>query len=312
MKITTITNGIKKIAGRSGLLLKKHSPEILLVVGVAGGVTATILACRATLRVDGVIASYKVKKEKVDECWEKVAEGEIALDDYSELDHKKDLTLITVQTAADFIKLYGPAVTLGAVSIFCIICSHGIMKKRNVALMAAYKAVEEGFTAYRKRVIEEHGEEADYMYKNNLKYEQITETEVNEDGKTKKVKKNVMTNIEDQPEHSMYARFFDETAKQWQKNAEYNFLFLRSQQNYFNEMLLIRGHVFLNEVYDALGIERTSYGSVVGWVLNKDGDNFIDFGIFDGKTPAARAFVNRNERSILLDFNVDGIIYDKI
>ena len=313
MKLTKLTNSLSKVAGRSGLVLKKYSPEILLVMGITGAVGSTILACRATLRVDEVMENHKAKIDRIDACWQKVEDGDISSEDYSEKDHKKDLTVTYVQTAVDFIKLYGPAVTLGAVSFACIIGGHGIMKKRNVALVAAYKAVEEGFNAYRKRVVDEYGEEADYMFKNGLKSEQVTETEVGEDGKTHKVKKTKMVEDEN-ASPSVYARFFDESCAQWTKTPEYNLMFLHAQQEYFNNMLRARGHVFLNEVYDALGIQRSSAGSMVGWVMRKDGkgDNFIDFGIFDKDSDRARAFVNGFERNIRLDFNVDGVIYDLI
>jgi hypothetical protein len=181
------------------------------------------------------------------------------------------------------------------------------MKKRNLALVAAYKAIEEGFMAYRKRVIQEHGEKADYMYKNGLRSETVVETEVDEKGKSYKVKKEKL--IKDPNGLSVYAKFFDETCRQWSKNAEYNLMFLKAQQNYYNNLLMARGHVFLNEVYDALGIPRTQAGSIVGWVIG-GGDNNIDFGIFDGDRPIVRNFVNGYEHSILLDFNVDGAIYD--
>jgi uncharacterized protein YnzC (UPF0291/DUF896 family) len=288
-------------------MLKAHSPEILLFLGIIGTVASAILACRATLRVEEVLDDHKEKIEKINECWEKVKEGEIALDEYSEQDHKKDLVVTYTQTAVDFIKLYGLPVILGVASIACIIGGHGIMAKRNVALVAAYKAVEEGFKAYRKRVIEEHGEQADYMYKHGLRSETVVENEVGEDGKTHKVKKIKL--VEDPNGLSMYARFFDESCSQWSKTSEYNLMFLRAQQNYHNDMLKARGHVFLNEVYDALGIQRTQAGAIVGWVIG-DGDNFIDFGIFDGDRTRARDFVNGYERTILLDFNVDGVIYD--
>lgn len=313
MKLTKLTTSLSKVAGRSGLVLKKYSPEILLVMGVAGAVGSTILACRATLHVDEVMENHKAKIDRIDACWQKVEDGDISTENYSEKDHKKDLTVTYVQTAVDFIKLYGPAVTLGVASFACIVGSHGIMKKRNVALVAAYKAVEEGFNAYRKRVVDEYGEETDYMFKNGLKSEQVTEAEVGEDGKTHKVKKTKMS-ADDGTAPSVYARFFDETCQQWTKTPEYNFMFLHAQEDYFNNMLRARGHVFLNEVYDALGIPRSQAGTVVGWVMRKDGqgDNKIDFGIFDGDKPRTRDFVNGYERSILLDFNVDGVIYDLI
>lgn len=310
MKLEKITTGLSKLTGKTGLTLQKHSPEILLVLGITGTVASAILACRATLKVEGVLDEHKEKVDKVHYAWEKVKDGEIPLDNYSEQDYKKDLVVAYTQTTVNFIKLYGPAITLGVASIACIIGSHGILRKRNIALVAAYKAVEEGFNAYRKRVVEEHGEEADYMYKNGLHKQEITEMAYTDaDGvKHKAQKKQVL--VEDPNGLSVYARFFDESCEQWSKNPEYNLMFLRAQQNYYNDMLKSRGHVFLNEVYDALGIPRTQAGAIVGWVIGENGDNFIDFGVFDGDRPRARDFVNGYERSILLDFNVDGVIYD--
>ena len=160
-----ITTGLSKMTGKTGVVLQKHSPEILLGVGIAGTVASAVLACRATLKVEAVLDNHREKVDKIHECWQKVQDGDIDISAYSEQDKKKDLVVTYTQTTVDFIKLYGPAITLGVASLACIISGHGIMKKRNIALMAAYKAVEEGFSAYRKRVIEEHGEEADYMYK---------------------------------------------------------------------------------------------------------------------------------------------------
>lgn len=310
MKLANIGNALAKATGRTGLLIKKHSPEILLVVGIAGVVGSAVLACGATLKVEKVLSEHKEKLDKIRDAWEKVENEEISYEDYTDQDHKKDLVITYVQTAVDFLKLYGPAVSLGAFSIACIVGGHGIMRKRNVALIAAYKTIEESFNAYRKRVIEDHGEEKDYIYKNNLKVEQIAETVVDEDGKSRKVKKNVLSS-QDTNGYSMYARFYDDGCTQWSKDPQYNLMYLRSQQNYFNDLLITRGHVFLNEVYDALGIPRTQPGQIVGWVVG-GGDNFVDFGIFDGDKPRNRDFVNGFEKTILLDFNVDGIIYDLI
>ncbi len=309
-----VPNALSKVVGRTGLVLQKHSPEILLGVGILGVVGSTVLACRATLKCEATLNKAKKKIETINKCWNDVETGKIPKDAYTKEDRTKDLTVAYIQTGADFVKLYGPAIALGAVSIGCLVGSHRILSKRNMALVAAYKTIEEGFNAYRKRVREEHGDNTDYAYKNGLKSEEIVEKEIGEDGKTIKVKKTRYKpygDPDDPNTHSVYARFFDESCKEWTKTPEYNLMYLRSQQNYFNQMLQARGHVFLNEVYDALGISRSQAGSVVGWVLGK-GDNYIDFGIFDGASGPARAFVNGEERSILLDFNVDGVIYDLI
>ena len=147
------------------------------------------------------------------------------------------------------------------------------------------------------------------MMKNGIKKENITVMEMNEKGKTVTSTKTIET--VDKDGISQYARFFDESCINWSKTPEYNLMFLNGQQNFANDLLNARGHVFLNEVYDMLGIPRSQAGAVVGWVKGV-GDDYIDFGIFEGKTAAARAFVNGAERNILIDFNVDGVIYDLI
>lgn len=292
-----IVKTFTKVAGRTGLKLQKHSPEILMAAGITGIVVGTIMACRATRKLDEIMEEQQEEKMYVEDLH---SEGEI---DHKE--YQKNLTKIYATTALKMVKLYAPAVTLQIASIGCILGSHGIMKKRNVALMAAYKAVEQSFNDYRQRVIEEFGEEKDYDLKHGIQHEKV---KVDEDGK--KVTKTL--NKADPNSISQYARFFDASSEEYQGIPEYDLIFLKAQQNYANDLLHSRGHVFLNEVYDALGLDRTRAGAVVGWILTKDGDNFIDFGIFDGDNPRTRAFVNGHEDCILLDFNVDGVIYDLI
>jgi hypothetical protein len=296
-----IPNSITKVVGKAGLVLQKNSPKILLVAGIAGVITSAVLACRATLKLDATLKKSKTKIEMIKKK------------DITQEVRTKELVVAYTQIGADFMKLYGPSVGLGIIAVSCLVGSNQILTKRNVALMAAYKTVDEGFAAYRKRVEAEMSEDKAYATKHGLNTEEVVEKEVGEDGKTKKVKKTVYTNDPMDPNSlSPYARFYDETCTQWDKTPEYNLMYLRSQQNYFNDMLRSRGHVFLNEVYDALGITRSKAGAVVGWVISDTGDNFVDFGIFDGNTPKKRAFVNGDERSILLDFNVDGVIYSLI
>ena len=313
MNFANIGKNLTKVAGRSSLVLKKYSPEILLVVGVVGVVSSTVMACKATLQAEDILDEHAAKTDKIAQSWELVKKGEVDLSRYPEKAHQKDLTVVYVQTGVNFVKLYGPAFTLGLASIACIVCSHGIMKKRNVALVAAYKAVEEGFAAYRKRVVEEYGEEKDYMFKHNLRAEEVTEAAyTDEDGVKHKAEKKTVLVPNGEGDPSMYAKFFDESCAQWTKNADYNYMFVKATQKYCNNLLIARGHIFLNEVYEMLGMPHTKAGAVVGWVLGK-GDSYIDFGIFDRSgNPQVRNFVNGHERNILLDFNVDGPIWNLI
>jgi len=301
---------LNNMAGQTGLKIKAASPEILMVVGIAGVIGTTVLASMATLKVEAVLEEHKEVMDKVHEAWDRVQAGEISTETYSEMDKKKDTIIQYMKTTGEFLKLYGPAVALGGFSIFCLISSHGIMKKRNVALMAAYQALDKGFNAYRQRVIEDFGEERDYMYKNGLQEETIVETETDENGKTKKVKKTKLA-VRDPNQASVYARFFDETNPNWAKDPQFNFYFLKTKQNYLNNLLQAKGYLFLSEVYEELGFEASQASRVVGWMIGSEtGDGFIDFGIFNGDNPKARDFVNGYEKSILLDFNVDGLIYN--
>lgn len=286
---------IGRTVARNSLHLQKASPEVLLGVGIVGMVGSTVLACRATLKVDTVLEEAEMKMDTA---------RNLQHEDYSEKDRSRDISLIYFQSGVKVAKLYAPAVIVGVASIYALRTSNGILTKRNMALTAAYGALEKGFNEYRARVVEKYGEEEDRNFRYGTREVEI----VDEKGKKKTVTRVSL----DDP--SIYARFFDPYSSSWNKEPEYNLIFLQCQQNYANDLLKSRGHVFLNEVYDMLGIPRSKAGAVVGWVLSENGetDNFINFGVFDGREQITRDFVNGLEGSILLDFNVDGIIYDKL
>jgi hypothetical protein len=307
---TAVSN---KIAHQS-LLVGKRAPTLLFVGGVAGMVGSTVLACRATLKMEEIVKKTKddlasAKSLRMSERADEVQVGRHAhlheeiTETYSEQDYRKDVTIIYSRAVVATVKQYGPAILLGAASIGCLAKSHDILTKRNAALTAAYIAVDDAFTKYRRRVVEKYGEAEDREFR--FPTEEIDV--IDENGKLSQERRLVS----DAP--SMYARFFDEYSNQWSKEPDYNFVFLACQQRWANNALIARGHLFLNEVYDALGLERTTAGSVVGWVVSHDGDNYVDFGIFTDKDARQyRDFVNGRANAILLDFNVDGVIYDKI
>lgn len=309
MSKLAIFNNVTRTAHRIGFQLKKHSPEILAVAGTVGVVASTVMACKATTKLHDILEDSKNQVNQVHEVLENKS---IPAEKYSEEDGKKDIAVIYTQTTLKVVKLYAPAVILGALSLTSILTSNNILRKRNVALAAAYTAVDKGFKEYRSNVIERFGKDLDRELRFNVKAKEIEETVVNEKGEEEPVKKVVN---EATVGKSEYARFYDDGCKGWEKDPEYNLMFLRHVQDYLNDLLRTRGHVFLNEAYDQLGIPRTKAGAVVGWVYNeKDpvGDNYIDFGIYDPKDEKARDFVNGYERVILLDFNVDGYILDLI
>lgn len=310
MKKLEIMNSVNRTLGRTGLKLKKYSPEILVGAGIVGVVASAVMACKATTKIDEVLSETKDNLEKTKKYVEKNGYS----DRYTEDDHKKDTTIYYAKGGLELVKLYAPAVALGTLSITAILAGHNVLRKRNVALAAAYATIDKGFKEYRGRVIERFGKELDRELKYNIKSKEIEETVVNEDGTETTVKKTV--NVGDPNYVSDYARFFDDGCNGWTKDPEFNLMFLKDQQRYANDILQSKGHLFLNEVYDMLGIPRTQAGQIVGWIYDKKhpvGDNFVDFGIYnDLYSSRNRDFVNGIERTILLDFNVDGNILDLI
>ena len=303
-----IINKATRLLSSTQYQVKKHSPEILMVAGIAGTIVGTVLACKATTKVSEIIEEKNKNVEDVHTCLEEKP------NEYTEEDSKKDLTIIYAQTGVKLFKLYAPAIGVMTLSFASIIAGHKVLKKRNIAIAAAYAAIDKGFKQYRKNVIKEFGEGVDQQMRFGLKAKEIKKKD--KDGKTVKETEyyidpdaNPLNNI------SEYARFFDAASENFAKDPEYNMMFLRRQQDYANEMLKSRGHLFLNEVYDLLDIPRSKAGQVVGWVYDKNGntkgDNYVDFGLYRNDQ-ATRRFVNGLEYNILLDFNVDGVIYDII
>lgn len=299
MKKLQMPDGISRAFHNVGFKIKKHSPELLIAGGIIGGVTAAVMACKATLKVDEVTEEHYAKIDRIHEAAETgvTAAGE----EYTAEDAKKDTTIVYVQTGVEFAKLYAPAVVLGAVSITAILAGHNIMNKRNAALAAACTAVENSFKEYRGRVVDRFGESLDRELKYGIQTKEYEEITVNEDGSESVEKKQVevMTAV-----CSPFAVFFDEACIGWTKDPEYNKAFLIDQQRYLTDRLRRNGTVTLNEAYDAVGVPRTKAGFVWVWKYRPERpaeENYVDLGIFDGNREKNRDFVNGYERSILLD-----------
>lgn len=308
MKIANIFENVMRTAKVTGLKVKKASPEIMVIAGIGCGIGAAVMACKATLKVEEIITDANDKMDMI----KSTALDPAYSDRYSEEDAKKDKAILIGQTAVKLGKLYGPSIAVGAASIALICVGHNILRKRHIALVGAYCAVSDEFKNYRANVVKELGEAADKKFKYGLKLEEIEEKTINDKGEDVTEKKLVETFGNN---WSPYAKFFDEYNPNWEKSADYNLLFLTNQQNYCNNKLKAQGYLFLNDVYDCLGIDRTREGQIVGWIYDpkkSNGDSFIDFGIYNGYRKANRDFVNGAERSILLDFNVDGPIIDMI
>jgi hypothetical protein len=276
--------------GRKVLAAKRNSPHIFFVGGVAGVVGSAFLACRATLQLEDKLDGIKSDLDAVKKIKENTADDvDVSI---------KYLTYVSVKSVGVIGRLYGPSIVLGAVSIGALAGSHVQLTRRNTALTATLALVTKAFDDYRLRVQDEVGKEKELDIYRAIKIESV---EI--DGKKQLVK------VSDPNGRSPYSRIFDEFSRNWVKDAETNRIFLECQQNYMNHLLRARGYVFLNDVYDSLGLDRSRAGQLVGWMADDAGDGFIDFGMYEAYN---ERFIKGHERSVILDFNVDGTIQDKI
>ena len=315
---TNIMPKFTRAANRAWLKTKKHSPELLLIGGIVAGGAAIFAACRATTEIDTVLATTKASVDQIHECAEAgeitVQKGnEIETVEYTEDDSKKDLFIVYCKAGWGFAKLYGPAIGLSALSLTCILASHGIIHKRNAALMSTVTAIGTEFDEYRGRVVERFGEGLDRELKYNLKAKEVEETVIQEDGTETTVKKTIEVVEDPSRDLSEFARCFCEGCTGWTKDPAANLTFLVMQERFLNDRLEDIGHVFLNEMHDALGLPRTPAGAIMGWIYDRENPRKISLGIHNIHIPANRDFVNGWERSVWIEPNIDKEpIYQKI
>lgn len=291
MKLTFL-RPLTRLLGRTVLTAKKFSPEIMTGIGIVGGVTAAVLASRATLKLDKELEPIKENIRYI-KTEVKFEPGKA---------YPKALTQSYLRGTIKVVRHYAVPLSIGAVSIAAILVGHGMLLRRNAALVAAYNTVELAYQAYREKVREEFGEEKDRELVGKTR--RSVEEKNGEKGKA--------LSLAQQGLPSGHARFFDKYNPNWNSaNPSLNLYFLRCQQTYLNDQLRVRGHLTLNDVYDALGFDRTSDGLILGWVIGKNKRNFVDFGMYDSTDESSRAFVNGDSDAILLDFNIDGVIWDQ-
>lgn len=302
MKINTKT--LRKSFKKAQLTVKKHSPEILMVAGVIGTVAGAVMACKETLELEDVLDECKQEKMELEEQY-------AMCEEYSEDALKKDQVKLTIKQVAKIVKLYAPSVIMEATSIGVIFASNDIMRKRNASMAAAYATLNSMYKRYRQNVIESYGEEVDKDMRFGVKHEKVTE--IDEDGNKVKIDARIVDLDNTALAISDYSRFFQMGCKGFDASSgRYNLLYLKGIQAMFNNKLIADGYVMLNDVYRELGFDTIPEGWSIGWVYdeaNPIGDNYIDFGLYEARNKNQRA-VNDWEPVILMDFNVDGNLYE--
>ena len=302
MKINTKT--LRKSFKKAQLTVRKHSPEILMVAGVIGTVAGAVMACKETLELEDVLDECKQEKMELEEQY-------AMSEEYSEDALKKDQVKLTIKQVAKIVKLYAPSVIMEVTSIGVIFASNDIMRKRNASMAAAYATLNSMYKRYRQNVIESYGEEVDKDMRFGVKHEKVTE--IDEDGNKVKIDARIVDLDNTALAISDYSRFFQMGCKGFDASSgRYNLLYLKGIQAMFNNKLIADGYVMLNDVYRELGFDTIPEGWSIGWVYDEEnpiGDNYIDFGLYEARNKNQRA-VNDWEPVILMDFNVDGNLYE--
>ena len=293
---------VTRVSSRGVLKLKKNSPTLLVVGGVAGGIATVIMAVKASKKADVVIQAHKEERAQIGPVPNKaVASKEV----------RKDAQLKVMElyynTTLELAKVYGPALVVGSLSFGSILYGHKILHGRHVASMAAYSGLMEQFGAYRGRVRQTLGDKAELDIYNGAHGEYVEDPDHKGEFKLTPVfSEDVVLDTELRP-------WFDEMNPNNSSDPEITKMWLTGVQEHMNQKLRLHGHLFLNEVRDALHLPRSAQGQTLGWIDgNPDGDGFVDFGFMTDDHPSCVAFRNGEVRDVRLNFNVDGQVYQMI
>ena len=317
MNFTNISNGLTHLGKAALKTIEHYSPKILMTLGIGAGIGATVLACKATTKLENTMTAINADIKAVkDTDPEEYAGGKKAYD--------KALAVSYISGGAKLAKLYGPAVAMGATSIACILAGNKIMNDRYVGAVAAVNSVEQMFSNYRSRVIAELGEGKDLEFRNGVIAETVEEPVLDKNGNPKtdkngevKTSKKTDYRLDDALSANKYSRVFEElTTREWDSDVEYNKTTLLLKQEHFNQQLRAYKYLTLNDVYRQLGFLATGYGQDIGWVIDEDTpDPVIDLGMYDidEKTGLRRIDnMDRYNNAIVLTFEGCRYIKDKI
>lgn len=290
------------------LMIEKNLPKILQIFGTIAVTGGAIWACKNTVKAVGIMEEHHEMAEDLEDAIEQSrgCDAEDA-DLYSEDAYNKDKKALYIQTTGRLAKTYALPVLTFTAGVVALNIGQAVLEDRLATMTGAYVGLRTIFDKYRKRVIEDYGEETDYDYLHGLKT--CERTVKDENGK--KVKEKYKEVVDDEL-YMTLARFYDSSNLNYEEGSnDYNMIQLFNWQEECNRRLRAQGHLFLNEVYDILGFKRTSLGQKYGWIW--DGETKVDFGLLNGKSEATRRYKNGEEvEAILLYFNVTGPILDLI
>lgn len=328
MNINLIKKTLTTAVCKSKHYIVKHSPEILAGVGTITGAAAIGFTIKSTAKS---VDFLKEVKETIEDAHKTIEELDVAIDanrdngtlSYNLVSNKEsvktELSKLYVSTGIHIMKEYALPLFFAGMSTACFFSSlkilrswNSTLKNQNAALVASNAAFMSCFTKYRDRVIEKYGKDVDEKLLKGEK-EEVIQTKDPETGEVKEEVKMVSDSADP------FSWCFDEfNSKAWTRDPEINLFYIRGQKSMLNRKLKEQGYLFLNDALLALGFDPVSYGQVYGWVYDPDnpnhiGDSVVSLGFdedFKKNDEQEKAFLEGYEKSVWINFNVDGPIID--
>ena len=237
LNVTKYAKTLKRFA-------KKKSPEILTGLGIAGMITTTVLAVKATPK-----ALQLIDEEKLNKCIEHAETN----DEEAGIIPKVE-KLTPVETIKVAWKPYIPAGLLGMASIACLIGANSVHARRHAALYSAYKLSETALSEYREKVVETIGEKKEKAVREKVAKDKVDNSTASRSEVTIVGTGEVLFY---EPISDRYFMSTIETIRRIINDMNY-------AMSYGSEM-----YVSLSQVYDELGLKHTSISDDIGWNIDK-------------------------------------------
>lgn len=309
-----IGEAASRLGSKAAFKLKKATPELLLIGGIACIVGGTIMACKATKKASDILDDGHEDVERIKGTIDNMLEtGALEIENEEEnkpifdKEIKREIAKLKLRTLGRVAAAYAPAVAVGSAGIAMIFTSHGIMKRRHGMLLASYNALDAAFKTYRARVLEEEdGKERDRRYLRG-DVRDLTVDEMNEFKFVNKVNQDAARMIDDSAWDGPYCcQFNSMTSGRFSMHPFSNLNTIREVESIMTNRLHLKGYIFLNEVLYELAMDPVPWGQLVGWIWDSDGEyDTIDIS-------AVEEFPDTPGSSITLEFNCDGAIWDKL
>lgn len=306
---------VTRFFGNAVFALKQHSPEILLVAGIGGAIVGTVMACRATLKVNDILDDAK---QEIDEIHNREI---VYVDDTNvtavSTNTQQELTKAYVKTGWRLVKLYAGPVILMTASLASIVGSTDIYKQRSLNAASAFMAISESMKDMEKRIEEKYGPEEARALKYGIEEKTVQEEITDENGEIKTVEK-VEKTINSK--YNPYVRIFKEGCKGWDSDPDMTLSYLKCTRETFSKLLRAHGHIMLNDVLAELGFPTTREGQSLGWYFDpknpkyqgKRVEELISFGIENVGDGGESNFASGKCPFLILEFDCDGDIVDKV